>query len=279
MLYIKCRHPDKKGTWPRRLAYRLRQRGVRTKVIGGTSPTSNRKVYNMGCASAIDDPSRGLLNRASAIRMSVDKRQFLRACYAAGLSCPLSNENNTLVSPTEKRPWYVRTLTRGMSGAGIVLVTDNPEDAEVKYAGNLITQPLHTVIDQRTCKEFRFHVFRGEVFHLQQKRRMTSERVEEESIDVPDTRIRNCIRTYGNGWVFANDIGDDVPEDLLQQAKDLATQAMDVVGIDLGCIDLSVNTKSGSIMIIETGTSPALAGNTTMDKYLNVLEEWVNESD
>lgn len=279
MLYIKTRHPEKKGTWPRRLSYRLRRAGTKAMVVGTKCPTPGRKVYNMGCGDAVDDPCVDLLNRAASIRLSIEKRQFIKAMYAAGIPCVLSSETGTLVKPTEKRPWYVRTLTRGHSGAGIELITEDSENARVKYANSLITQPLHTVIDQRTCKEFRFHVFKGDVFHVQQKRRMSSERVDQEDMTVPDNRIRNCIRTYGNGWVFANHIADDVPDALLAQANELAVRAMEVVGIDLGCIDISVNTKSGSLMVIETGTSPALGGETTMARYVEVLQEWCNEDD
>lgn len=133
-----------------------------------------------------------------------------------------------------------RSLLRGHSGEGITIV--NPDEP-------LPRVPLYTKYVKKMY-EYRLHVMRGEVFHVQQKRRMNTERRPE--------GFSNQVRSHQNGWVYTT-------EDLVEPNNDCVVQAIVAVralGLDFGAVDLIYNQRLNENYVLEVNTAPGLEGRT-----------------
>lgn len=150
---------------------------------------------------------------------------------------------------------YERHVLNGHSGAGIVL--KNKKHDEELAPAPLYTRQVHGKFD-----EYRVHVVAGEVICVQQKRKMTGEKIAELGLVLPEKRIRHRIRTYGNGWAFA--VHDIVP--LSEDNQKLAISAMHAVNAGSGCVDMAV-TEDGIGYVIEINSAPALRSDTVANAY------------
>lgn len=140
-----------------------------------------------------------------------------------------------------------RTLLRGSEGHGIVVA----ETAE-----QLVSAPLYTKYTKKK-KEFRVHVFNGEVIDVQEKRkRRDTERA--------DTRIRNTA----NGYVFCRE-GIVEPDGL----RTLALQAVQALGYTLGAVDVGFNERDNRCFVFEVNSTPGMEG-TTLESYSNAIAGW-----
>lgn len=156
----------------------------------------------------------------------------------------------------EGRSVYERHKLTGHSGAGIVLKMPKIEGAVVDEA------PLYTRRVRGKFSEYRVHVVAGDIICIQQKRKMSDEKVAELGFELPDPEVRYRVRTYGNGWVFAvNDI-----EPLSADNQQLAIDAMTAVGAGSGCVDMAV-TEDGIGHVIEINSAPALRSDTVAAAY------------
>ena len=151
---------------------------------------------------------------------------------------------------------FCRQILNGKGGAGIVLARNEPE---------LVTAPLYTQgIVGRNYKEYRIHVFKNEVFHIQQKRKMSEEKLEE--LGITHTSL---IRNYNNGYVFSIVDIDSPTNDTLLQAK-LAIQDYN---LDFGAVDI-IEDSTGHGFVLEINSAPGLEG-TTLEKYTEVFENYL----
>jgi hypothetical protein len=152
---------------------------------------------------------------------------------------------------------YCRTLTRSREGNGIVLSnSENP----------LVFAPLYTR-GVEIKREVRIHIFKGGVIDFTQKKKMSSERREQEGIGEVDLLVRNHHR----GWVFARaDVA--LPED----AKSAAISAVEELGLDFGAVDVVI-TPQDAAKVLEVNTAPGLQG-TTLENYKNAFFEYISTS-
>ena len=149
---------------------------------------------------------------------------------------------------------YCRTLTRGSEGRGIVVATTTDE---------IVSAPLYTK-GLEIAREVRVHVFMGEVIDFSQKKKMGSERREQEGIEEVDMDVRN----HKNGWIFArSDV--TLPDD----AKDMAVSAVEALGLDFGAVDMVI-TPQEACRVLEINTAPGLEG-TTLERYKNAVKAYV----
>lgn len=155
-------------------------------------------------------------------------------------------------------PFLLRTTLTGFGGAGIILHEKQDKDYE-KFPGD-IKEALLYVQYKKKKKEFRVHIFKGEVIDITQKKKRKDFEGE----------INTKIRNYGNGWVYCR---EDIiePEDLRTQA----VLAVHTLGLDFGAVDLIWNEKENKSYVLEINTAPGLEG-TTIDSYKNAILKEIN---
>jgi glutathione synthase/RimK-type ligase-like ATP-grasp enzyme len=142
---------------------------------------------------------------------------------------------------------YCRTLTRASEGKGIV-VAHNP--AEV------VSAPLYTV-GLEAKREYRAHVFNGEVIDLVAKANKKG-----------DDTANQEIKSHKNGWVFTRN-SVTIPDDVQKMIVNCAIETCEFLGIDVAAVDI-LRTKDNKIYMLEVNTAPGMEG-TTLDKYATAL--------
>ncbi len=151
--------------------------------------------------------------------------------------------------PLIARMWenvVIRNKLTGFGGEGIRLW--NKEDAGAE--GLFPDAPLYVQYKKKK-KEFRVHVFKGEVIDITQKKKRKDF----------DGEINTKIRNYANGWVYCR---EDIIEPLDLREQSLA--ALDALGLDFGAVDIIWNEKENKSYVLEINTAPGIC-ETTLEKY------------
>lgn len=151
-------------------------------------------------------------------------------------------------------PFLLRTTLTGFGGAGIIFHDKQAEDYE-KFSGDIKEAPLYVQYKKKK-KEFRVHVFKGEVIDITQKKKRKDF----------DGEINTKIRNYGNGWVYCREGIEPLPEDLTSQA----ITAVHALGLDFGAVDAIYNEKENKTYILEINSAPGMEGQ-TIEAYKNAI--------
>ena len=137
----------------------------------------------------------------------------------------------------------------GSKGDGIRIVNADSDD-EIALA------PLYTKLIGR-AREYRVHVFNGEVIDVQQKKRR-------EGNDSDGT-----IKNVDNGWVFVRDEITTPPRSIF----DVAVRSVVALGLDFGAVDIL--TKDGNCYVLEVNTACGLEGS-TITSYVNAIKKYAS---
>lgn len=144
-----------------------------------------------------------------------------------------------------------RTVLNGHSGAGIVIASTMAE---------VVDAPLY--VEYRSKKrEYRVHIFGGEVVDVQRKARDHA---------VPDDQVNWQVRNHQNGFVYVRD--EDlahIPVNVMQQA----VYACRMTGLDFCAVDVIYNEAQRFATVLEINTAPGLSG-TTLEGYKQRLMEF-----
>ena len=207
-------------------------------------PKLTDKYIYWGGTTIINVP---LENSYNPIRhRASNKLLTLRDCNEAGLSTVPWTEEREIANEwlTEGKTVVARATLVGHSGAGITIHT-TPTD--------LPTVSLYTKYVKKTY-ECRIHIFKGRMIDAQIKRK------------VRDVEENNpLIRNIHTGWVYCRD--NYIPDPTSIQ---LAIDAVRVVGLDFGAVDLIYNQHYNQFYILEVNTAPGLEG-TTLINYVNAF--------
>lgn len=192
------------------------------------------------------------LNQPRAAASSGNKLLAFQAFRERNLQIPdfTTDRHVALGWLAEGQVVVCRTILNGHSGRGIVLA-DVPD--------KLVAAPLYVKYKKKR-KEFRVHVFKGQVIDVAEKRRR---RVEQRP-----PQFDGYIRNLANGWVFCRD-GVVKPADL----DGLACSACTALGLDFGAVDIIWNERENKCYVLEVNTAPGLQG-TTLDNYANAIYKW-----
>lgn len=144
-----------------------------------------------------------------------------------------------------------RTLTNSSEGKGIV-VAETPEA--------VVPAPVYAAYIPKK-KEFRVHVFKGQVVSVLEKRK-------KKGFEGVNTKIRNTA----NGYVFCRE--DVVPPPGIQE---LAIKAAKVSGSDFQGVDIGFNEKKNLLFVIEVNSGPGMEG-TTVEEYANAIVGFVKHA-
>lgn len=235
----------------------------RTKRVGSTYRGYNSHlVINWGRTTrGIIQEGINILNDPLAVSKASDKvvcLEALRGCEETENHiprfCTTFEEAEAFIE--EGEVVYCRTLSRGSQGRGIVVATTQEE---------LVPAPLYTC-KVEVSREVRVHVFKGEVLHFAQKKKMGAERREEEGI----LEVNEDIRSHKNGWIFSI-VDVEVPE----EAQSAAVGAVNALGLDFGAVDMAL-TPQGGCKIYEINSAPGLEG-TTLERYRDAISNLYRE--
>lgn len=243
-------------------AVRIHHQPKKSKYRGRTGDV----IYNYGNGAKgfvwLKDSGVLLLNHPSAINRASSKTKAFEgvAGYLKGNKAVWKLPRFT-TSKEEARGWindgsvvYCRTLTRASEGRGIVVAHN---------VGELVSAPLYVEGITNIKREYRVHVFAGEVIDLVAK-------ATESGKDDADMEIRN----HNNGWVFVRD-SVKVPDEVRKQLGKCAIETCKALGIDVAAVDIIRDTNN-NVFMLEVNTAPGMEG-TTLQKYSEALRKFCNK--
>jgi len=192
-----------------------------------------------------------ILNDIPEVVLAGDKLQSLQVLQASGVPTPEFTTDKRLAEAWLSADGSVveRKLLNASGGRGIVLHTKDS-----KGVGDA---PLYTRYFKKR-REYRVHVANGEVLDWQQK--MNREGTAPEDINYQ-------IRNHDNGWIYARDAAQDIPQYLL----DISVEAVNALGLVFGAVDLGWNERNERGTVFEVNTAPGLTGEETLNSYANFV--------
>lgn len=134
-------------------------------------------------------------------------------------------------------------------GKGIIIVRPNEGISD--------TIEYHFAVEKLSIeREARVHVFNKEAKLFQVK-----------LLPIGNT---NPIHSFENGTRYSTKFEQYLTADVVNQMTNLAVQAVEVLGLDFGAVDL-VLTKREHIYLLEVNTAPGLKSQATIDCYKEIL--------
>lgn len=217
----------------------------------------DKLVINWGSANLTDEVNRSkVLNSEKAVAIASDKLRTFDVLSKKKVSIPdwTTDAKVAMQWVADGATVVARTVLRGSSGAGIVLMDKDDIKSFTKA-------PLYTKYVPKK-EEFRIHVMRGKVIS-EQKKALRNGWIEEHG--PPNYKVRNL----DNGFVYVrNNI--NIPD----SARKEAIAAVDAVGLDFGAVDVIYNQKQDRSYVLEINTAPGLEGQ-TVDDYVKGFKQYV----
>jgi glutathione synthase/RimK-type ligase-like ATP-grasp enzyme len=261
---------NKKLGYVRSSAYRLfkelSDRGIGTYIRTQLQPISNNKILlNWGRRTLPEDSYKyeAILNHPDNIQNASNKLICLEKLTEAGIPALdytiFKDEAAEMID--NGGVVFCRTKLSSNSGKGIIIATTKEE---------LVPALLYTEYFPHN-KEYRYHVFNGEVILVQEKRRMREGKLKENGIDCPNKLIKN----HGKGYVLAR-------KNVTIHSKivDYAIRSLKALSLDFGALDILVEESDDneliSFAICEVNTTPSLVNNTIKD-YADAIEKYIGE--
>jgi glutathione synthase/RimK-type ligase-like ATP-grasp enzyme len=194
-----------------------------------------------------------VLNAPSAVAIASNKLSAFRVLQSAGVRIPeFTNDINVAKGWIEdERIVLCRTLLRANSGRGIFVA---------KTTDQLVSAPMYVKYIRKE-KEYRLHVFKGQVIDAVEKRRRSGFGA--------NPAYNKYIRSYEQGWVMTRD-GISVSDDV----KAEAIKAVAALGLDFGAVDVVIN-RDDEPVVLEVNTAPGIQG-TTLQSYKRAVESWLS---
>lgn len=235
----------------RALAEAIQGRRIRREGSRYNHRPDNHLVVNWGASDCPDFEN--MLNKPEAVRRASSKLETFNRLGSVGVPIPhFTTDRQMAEMYMDNGDWevcYCRTLTRANSGRGIVVANSVEE---------VVDAPLYVKGITGGRREYRVHVFEGEVIRLQQKKRRT-----ETAGD--GYEANNEVRNLAGGWVFTSE--DITP--IVDGAEQSAVDAVQALGLDFGAVD--VITQRGQHWILEVNTACGLEGS-TLEAYAEAIE-------
>jgi glutathione synthase/RimK-type ligase-like ATP-grasp enzyme len=206
-------------------------------------------VINWGDSGARADR---IINHGANVAWATNKVATLARLQRNGVRVPKWTTEKEIASEwlrTEGK-LVCREILNGRGGAGISIAEIGQE---------LLNCPLYTQLITKT-REYRVHVFNGEVIHVQQKRKKNGW----------DGPTKKHVKSHQYGWIFACNEIEQPSEDTLTQAKG----AVAAMGLDFGAVD--IGEKDGVGYVYEVNTAPGLEGTTTV-KYAEAIAKVITQ--
>lgn len=233
--------PYKRGSASAKLLAQTLSTKIGERVLSG-KPSVIQKNILWGYRDGVSTKLQPSYN----IGMATNKLSTFRVLKEANVSIPEFTSDKA-----EAEGWvtsgsivFARTKISASGGDGIIVCDALP----------LADAPLYVKYVKK-MKEFRVHVFNGEVLDVQEKRR----RAEQEK------PANELIRNHENGWVFCRE--NIVEPDNLRVTAIAAVKAL---GLLFGAVDMIWNRHQNKVYVLEINTAPGLT-DTTAGKYADAI--------
>ncbi len=227
-------------------------------IDGGAEGPNTRPEKLIRWGSRADlrfNASGAVLNGKTASNNAANKQRALELMAAAHVNVPPAAtrfNGELLIGRTDSH----------MQGRGAFMITSQRDFELAK--NNLGCTHFMTYVP--TDREYRMHVFKGEVIAMSEKR-------------MTDNCTSLHIKNFETGWVFH--YLDNAPAEI----KQLAIAAVTCLGLDFGAVDI-IKSVNGNLYVLEVNTAPSLVkvreGSTEVehmpafDIYVNKLRAWIN---
>ena len=222
------------------------------RALGGLRVYPDRKyrkrptdlVINWGSSTAPRWGSPDL--NGTGVAEAANKLTTLRLLASNGVSVPVwtTYPQEAMRLVLEGNTLFCRTTLTGHSGQGIVIA---------KEIQDLVQSPLYTQSFPKE-KEYRIHVFDGNVIDATEKRKRNG----------TGDREGHHVWNHGNDFVFARE-GIECPDVVADQA----VKAVQALGLDFGAVDIGWHSELGAV-VFEVNTAPGIVG-TTLSKYVEAI--------
>jgi hypothetical protein len=209
--------------------------GTALGIRRGQGRTAYQRPPLIRWGNAVDHGVPTVLNQREAILRASDKLQAFIIMAEAGVRVP---EFGRIV-PSEGT-WFGRKR-HGYGGRDVVIYQDGR-----RISGDLQTQPhdfFTRYVPNR--REYRLHVFKGEIIRLQGK-----------WLDFPHMQSSPYIQNAANGFRFRT------PNYTLRSERtEMAIKAVESLGLDFGAVDLLVG-EDQLTYVLEVNTGPGCSPKT-----------------
>ena len=195
-------------------------------------------------------------NHPDSIVKSSNKLTSFQLFKENGVSIPLffTRKDDAASFLNGKNKVVCRTILTGSSGSGIVIASSKDELVDCRLYVQYLPKQF----------EYRYHVFNGSIIHRQQKKRLTTEQLEERGI----VERNKFIRNLANGYIFSSNF--EVSDTINKKLEEQALLACSSLGLDFGGVDLIANVR-GDVYVLEVNSAPGLEGE-TLSKYIQAVK-------
>lgn len=186
------------------------------------------------------------LNLPDKVALACNKRFTFNALLADGVPHPDWTDCKERAQSwvEEGHKVFCRKSLTSHSGKGIVIASTKEE---------LVDAPLYVQAVKKD-KEYRVHVFQGQIIDCQLKRKKNG-------FEGGTAGIRN----HSNGWVYTR--GDvQLPDNVGHES----VRAVESLGLHFGAVDICTDLDNNSV-VFEVNTAPGLYG-TTLTKYVEAIK-------
>lgn len=234
----------------------------RVRPDGTYVPKIGHTIINWGSSKAPNWLERAkmrdvtILNNVEAVKTASNKLSALAAMEEAGVSVPQFTTDKRVAKYwlEDGHTIVERHALNGNSAEGIRVV--NLDDSSVENTLN--DAPLYTKFIPKS-REFRVHVFRGNIIDYQEKKKLAKEKRPE--------NFNKYISSHTMGWVFCrNDIKH------IESVKAEAIKAVSVLGLDFGAVDVVFYEETP--YVLEVNTAPGIMGK-TLSSYVNTFRSFL----
>ena len=237
----------------------IRNKVRRVRETGRYRPKMRSIILNWGSGRSPAWWGTGTaLNSPATVATASNKLQAFQKFLEHNIPTPEWTADSAVAQQwlTDGQMVLSRKLLNSHSGRGIVI--NNPSESN-----NLVRAPLYVKYKKKR-REFRVHVFNGQVIDLAEKRKFRTERRDESFVGL--------IRNHGNGWAFCRN-------SIVKPAglRELAVASVRALGLNFGACDIIWNEKENKCYTLEVNTAPGLQ-NTTLDRYAQTIADYVRSN-
>ena len=191
------------------------------------------------------------LNQPRSVGRAIHKLRAFERFQQMGVSCPLFTQSVVIAQEWSDSNYRVvgRDLEGASGGRGITLYDRGAQIGNHRFYTRYVKKQ----------REFRIHVFNGDVIFQQEK-------LKKNGVEDRD----KYIRSHNRGWVFAfrHLEEDPVPESVITTA----INAIETLELDFGGVDIGYHELTGAT-VFEVNTAPGIE-ETSLDAYRRAINDW-----
>lgn len=214
----------------------------------------NKVVINWGASEVPDEVNKcQVINKPASVKKASNKLMFFNLVKGK-LNIPeyTTNQEEAKVWSDEGCLVVGREILNGHSAKGLHIIS--PENWE-HFPHHIVKMYVKYVPKKQ---EYRVHVVGDKVIDIRRKALRG---------DFPKQQANWQVRNHDNGFIFAKD-GFEAPQEVLDQS----VEAIKLVGLDFGAVDVIWNSFYDKAYVLEVNTAAGLEGS-TVNNYAEGFEK------